>query len=406
MTAQPLSVSELAAYARQVLDVDPILSDVWVTGEVGGLSAPASGHLYFSLGDGDAVLKCALFRNALRRQVHRPANGMQVTAHGRFDLYPRTGMLQLLVDSIQPAGLGLAALELERLRQRLEAEGLFDPARKRPLPAMPRCIGVVTSATGAVWHDIQQTMRLRFPLVELVLAPAKVQGDGAPESIAGALAALQADGRPEIIIVARGGGSAEDLAAFNSEIVVRAVFACRVPVVSGVGHETDTTLIDHVADLRASTPTAAAQRCVPALADLRERVAEASDRLGRAGVSALGDIRVRTTLVRARLARVHPGHLIDDARTEVLWSRKALERAETGHRAALANAVAHRRSVLAALDPRAVLDRGYAVVSEAETGTPVPRSTAATPGVAIRAVFADGTLLARVEAVAAGEENR
>jgi exodeoxyribonuclease VII large subunit len=312
-------------------------------------------------------------------------------------------MLQLLVDSVQPAGLGLAALELERLRQRLEAEGLFDPARKRPLPAMPRCIGVVTSATGAVWHDIQQTMRLRFPLVELVLAPAKVQGDGAPESIAGALAALQADGRAEVIIVARGGGSAEDLAAFNSEVVVRAVFACRVPVVSGVGHETDTTLIDHVADLRASTPTAAAQLCVPALADLRDRVAEAADRLDRAGDTALADVRMRTTHLRARLARVHPGRLIDDARTDVLWSRQALERAESGHRAALANAVAHHRSVLAALDPRAVLGRGYAAIADDETGAPVARAAGAAPGMAVRAVFADGSARARIEAVAAGE---
>jgi exodeoxyribonuclease VII large subunit len=403
VTVQPLSVSELTAYARQVLDVDPILSDVWVTGEVGGVSAPASGHLYFTLADGEAVLKCALFRNALRRQAHRPANGLQVTVHGRFDLYPRTGMLQLLVDSVQPAGLGLAALELERLRQRLAAEGLFEPSRKRPLPAMPRCIGVVTSASGAVWHDIQQTLRLRFPLVELVLSPAKVQGDGAPESIAGALAALQADGRPEVIIVARGGGSAEDLAAFNSETVVRAVFACRVPVVSGVGHETDTTLIDHVADLRASTPTAAAQLCVPSMADLRERIADAAGRLERTGATAVADRRAHAAHLLGRLARVHPGRLIDDARAELLWTRQALERAESERRGALATAVSGRRSLLAALDPRAVLDRGYAVLEDAGTGAAINRAGAAAPGMAVRARLGDGALRARVEAVAVGE---
>lgn len=401
MTAQPFSVSEVAAYARQVLDVDPILSDVWVTGEVGGLSTPASGHLYFSLGDGEAVLKCALFKQHLRRQAHRPANGLQVTAHGRFDLYPRTGSLQLLVDSVQPAGLGLAALELERLRQRLDAEGLFEPARKRPLPPMPRCIGVVTSASGAVWHDIQQTLRLRFPLVELVLAPALVQGDGAPESIAGALAALQADGRAEVIIVARGGGSAEDLAAFNSETVVRAVFACRVPVVSGVGHETDTTLIDHVADLRASTPTAAAQACVPALDDLRERVAEAAGQLELVGAAAVAERRERAGHLLARLARVHPGRLIDDARAELLWTRQALERAESSSRAKLAAAVATRRSVLATLDPAAVLGRGYASL-ETAAGAPLTRAAAASPGMDVRVRFGDGSLAARVGAVRLG----
>ncbi len=184
------------------------------------------------------------------------------------------------------------------------------------------------------------------------------------------------------------------------------MFACRVPVVSGVGHETDITLIDHVADLRASTPTAAAQACVPSVTELRERVAETADRLGRAGVIALGEVRARTTLLRTRLARVHPGHLIDDARTEVLWSRKALERADSDHRAALANAVAHRRSVLSALDPRAVLERGYAAIAEADTDAPVPRAAVAAPGMAIRAVFADGAMLARVETVAAGEANR
>ncbi|MBA3415181.1 MAG: exodeoxyribonuclease VII large subunit, partial [Chloroflexia bacterium] len=323
---QPLSVGQLADYLREVLALDPILSDVWVTGEVVDARQPKSGHVYFSLVDAEASLKCVLFRGQLLRQTHLPQNGLQVTLHGAFDLYARSGEVQVIVDSVQPTGLGLAALEFERLRQRLEAEGLFDPARKRPLPPAPRFVGVVTSASGSVWHDIQHVVRRRYPLTHLILAPAKVQGDGAPAAVVAALEALQADGRPEVIIVARGGGSAEDLAAFNTEAVVRAVFACRIPVVSGIGHETDITLVDLAADLRAPTPSAAAEQCVPSLAEIAERIGQARDRLDLAGAGALDGEGARLGLLMSRLARLHPApsiaarrHAIREARTTMGW---------------------------------------------------------------------------------------
>ncbi|MFM9105921.1 MAG: exodeoxyribonuclease VII large subunit, partial [Chloroflexota bacterium] len=265
MNRDVLPVGAVLELLRGALRVHHLFSDIWVTGEVASATV-ARGNCFFSLADEAGQLRGVLWRAATVRQAHALRPGMQVAVHGYLDIYPGRGELQLVADSVQPAGLGLAALEFERLRSQLEAEGLFDPSRKRPIPASPRCIGVVTSESGAVWHDIQTVLRRRWPLVEVILSPARVQGDGAPESIASAIAALERDGRADVIIVARGGGAPEDLAAFNAETVVRAIFACPVPVVSGVGHETDVTLADFVADLRAATPSAAAELCTPSAA--------------------------------------------------------------------------------------------------------------------------------------------
>ena len=399
MTTQPLSVGQLAGYLRDVLALDPVLSDVWVTGEVVDARQPKSGHVYFSLVDAEASLKCVLFRGQLLRQAHLPQPGLQVTIHGAFDLYARSGEVQVIVDSVQPSGLGLAALEFERLRQRLEAEGLFDPARKRPLPTAPRHVGVVTSASGAVWHDIQHVVRRRYPLTHLILAAAKVQGDGAPETIVAALDALQADGRAEVIIVARGGGSAEDLAAFNAEAVVRAVFACRIPVVSGVGHETDVTLIDLAADLRAPTPSAAAEQCVPSLAEIEERIGQARERLEIAGAGALERDGARVDRLAAHLARLHPSHLlaarrqaVRDGRTTMAWH----VRVASDERRARLKA---DRDLLRVLDPGAALGRGYALLAEPRSGRPIARAADAHPGQPFVAALADGTVDGRIERV-------
>lgn len=401
MTGQPLPVGQLADYLRGVLALDPVLGDAWVTGEVVDARRPASGHLYFTLADAEAALRCVTFRGALLRQTTVPRNGMQVTVHGGFDLYPRTGEVQLIVDSIQPAGLGLAALELERLRQRLAAEGLFDEARKRPLPAAPRCVGVVTSPTGAVWQDIQQIVRRRYPLTHLILSPARVQGDGAAASLVEAIEALCRDGRAEVIIVARGGGSAEDLAPFNAEAVVRAVFACPVPVVSGVGHETDVTLIDFVADLRAPTPSAAAELCVPAVAALLDRVDGLSDRLERAFEAIDGDRRRRFDQLRGRLRRTAPRRALGERRADVQTRAAALRGEQQRRQGERARQVAGCRHLLRALEPRAVLGRGYALLSDAATGRPVARAGEAWPGQAVVATLADGTLDVGVRRVVA-----
>ena len=254
-------VSQITSYVRQVLEYDILLQDLWVSGEVANLSRPGSGHSYFTLRDGGKSLRCVMFRTALGAE--RLNAGAAVIAHGRISIYELRGDLQMIVDMVQPEGVGELQLKLEQLKMKLEAGGLFDPSRKRPLPRHPRRLGVITSPTGAVWQDIQTVVLRRYPLVELVLASTPVQGEGAADGIVGAFRALHAVGGIDAVILARGGGSLEDLWPFNEEAVAHAVFSCRVPVISAVGHETDVTIADLVADHRAPTPSAAAEMAVP-----------------------------------------------------------------------------------------------------------------------------------------------
>lgn len=401
MTPPILPVGLLTSYLRELLDGDPLLADLWVEGEISNLFAARSGHVYFTLRDPlDAgQIKCAMFRVHAARQGAPLLAGDRVAAHGRVTLYEKDGALQLYVDVVQPAGLGLAALQLERLRQQLAAEGLFDPGRKRPLPERPRMIGVVTSADGAVWHDIQHVLRRRYPFVEVVLAPTLVQGARAPAAIVAALDAIRLDGRAEVVIVARGGGSAEDLAAFNHETVVRAIFACPIPVVTGVGHETDRTLVDEVADLRAPTPSAAAELCVPSVLEIAARVGEARDRLERGVDLALGAGRTRLRQTRAILGRLDPAHGIAVRQTGV---RDLAARSARRQRATLdaeRGKVTLQVGLLRTLDPRATLGRGYAVLADATTGDPISRVGRAAPGQRFRANLADGVLLGRFDDV-------
>ncbi len=401
MTSQVVPVSLLASYLREVLDGDRLLADVWVEGEVSNLFPARSGHVYFTLRDAESQLKCVLFRTHAVRQRGLLGPGDLVAAHGNVSFYEREGTVQLYVDIVQPAGLGLAALQFERLRQQLAAEGLFDPARKRPLPAAPRAIGVVTSPDGAVWHDIQHVLRRRYPLTHLILSPAMVQGERAPTSLVAALEALQLDGRAEVIILARGGGSAEDLAAFNDEAVVRAVFACRVPVVSGVGHETDQTLVDEVADLRAPTPSAAAELCAPSVIDLRIRLADHEARLTRAIRQRCDGEKLRLHHIQSHLRRLDPARTLG---TRQSLLRELVARSARSQRAALEAArsrLALQLGLLRALDPSSVLARGYAALSDAETGRPIGRAAGAAPGIALRADLADGFLLGRVHTIRA-----
>jgi exodeoxyribonuclease VII large subunit len=394
-------VKTITRYVRNVLESDEILADIWIQGEVSSLYQHRSGHVYFSLQEGDAQLKCVLFRAHARRHRRLPAAGDLVVAHGSVSLYEQNSSIQLYVDSVQPAGLGIAALELERLRQRLEAEGLFDESRKRPLPAAPRCIGVVTSPDGAVWHDIQHVLRRRYPLAHLVLSPAHVQGERAPSSVVVALEALQVDGRAEVIIVARGGGAAEDLAAFNDEQVVRAIFASRVPVISGIGHETDWTLADLVADLRAPTPSAAAEVCTPAIADLAFRVMEARIELVRLATDLVADHAANLRFERRNLERACPKHRISSRRQAV--NELAL-RAGRGQRVSLERIrgdVDLQESLLRSLNPVRTLRRGYAAVSLAVSGEPVTSRRQLPAGDLLHVQFADGAVLSRVEARAA-----
>ena len=254
-------VSEITQYLRDLLEADGTLADIWISGEVSNLSESAAGHLYFTLKDEASQLRCVLFNRS--RLPVTIQNGMAVAAHGRISIYEASGALQLYVDVIQPEGEGILHLEFERLKAKLEQEGLFEPARKRDLPPFPQRIGVITSPDGAALRDIINVINRRYPLAELLLCPTPVQGDGAVPGIVRAFDALNRTEGIDVVILARGGGSLEDLWAFNEEAVARAIYASKAPVISGVGHETDFTIADYVADVRAPTPSAAAELAVP-----------------------------------------------------------------------------------------------------------------------------------------------
>lgn len=396
MSDRVVSVSALTDYLKVLFESDHLLADIWVEGEVSNVFVSQSGHCYFTLKDQPSQLECVLFGRNLARQRHTLRLGDQVAVHGRMGIYERRGQYQLVADVIQPAGLGLMWLQLEQLRQQLEAEGLFEESRKRALPTPPRTIGVVTSAQGAVWHDIQQVARRRYPFVELVLAPAAVQGDGSAESLVRALDALQRVDRIDLIIVARGGGSIEDLWSFNDERVVRAIFACRVPVVTGIGHETDHTLADEVADLRAPTPSAAAEICLPSITEAAQRILDLTARARQLTSHALYHRMQLLSLFDRRLRRLSPARDMERMRVTVAALQTRLVAATRRDLVAHQTGLQRLHDLLVALEPRAMLGRGYALLSASETGTPVRRASDVVPGDRLRAELADGHLILNV----------
>lgn len=341
------AVGEVAGYVAAMFEEDATLSDLWLRGEVCNFSRSTAGHVYFGLKDDRSQLRAVLFRGNAARSPIQPSNGQSVVLHGHMEFYAPQGSCQVIVDMVFPEGMGIAQMQLEALRRRLDAEGLFDPGRKRPIPAFPRRIGVVSSDGGAVIHDILTVLSRRFPVAEVVFLPTPVQGDGAARRMAGALRALNVWQAPEdgegvdVIILARGGGSRDDLAPFDDEGLVRAIFASRVPVVSAVGHETDVTLADLVADLRAPTPSAAAELASPDVRVLREEVK-------RLRVDALSALARKVADLRLSV-RSHQDR----------GSRRVLRQVESARAE-----VGARRLQLSALSPRATLARGYAVAEQ------------------------------------------
>lgn len=398
MSARVLPVGAFVCLFQELLEADPLYSDLWVEGELTDFSRSAAGHVYFNLRDDDGCLKCVLFREQALRQQHLPAAGTQIIAHGGISIYRRSGSVQLQADLVRPAGPGAAALELEYLRQRLEAEGLFDPSRKRSLPAWPRSIGVVTSLHGAAWHDIQTVIGRRFPLAELVLAPAQVQGDGAPESIASAIESLQQDARVEVVIVARGGGASDDLSAFNDERVVRAVFACRIPVVTGIGHAIDRALVEDVADVAAPTPSVAAELSVPSRGDLAERLRSLDSRLSRSWAVRRAHAESAWLSAGRRLLANHPHMTLDRRQAALHAALDRLQFATDQYFVRRRTELGSSTALLAALDPNAILRRGYASLHMAEDDSPLFRVSAVQPGTPIVARLEDGSLTASVVA--------
>jgi exodeoxyribonuclease VII large subunit len=415
---------------------------VWVEGEISNLRTPSSGHAYFTLKDDTAQLRCVLFRGRGRRVAFQPEDGMQVLAFGGLDVYLARGEYQLVVELLEPKGVGALQLAFEQLKRRLEAEGLFDAARKRPLPPFPRTIGIVTSPTGAAIRDMLHVIDRRFADLRILITPVRVQGEEAPGEIVAALRDLQAVEDLDVIIVGRGGGSIEDLWAFNDERVARAIAGCRVPVISGVGHETDFTIADFVADLRAPTPSAAAEVVVQeklqvarALVGLYEALKQAmASRLerDRERVEVLGKRRVLTDAARAlrdlyrrvdeltsRLTRAMRGserqvtHRLSLARN-ALRSLNPVARIANGTvllaqlRGRLASAAVHSVKVsqhrfdaavgrLDSLSPLAVLGRGYSLTRLLPSGVIVRDAAQTRPGDAIEILLHQGAVEARVE---------
>ena len=414
---------------------------IWVEGEIADFSQPASGHCYFSLKDSAAQVRCALFRPYRASLRFRPGNGQQVRVWAAVGLYLERGDFQLRVERMEPAGEGILRLEFERLRRKLEAEGLFDPVDKRPLPAFPRAIGLLTSATGAAVRDLISVLGRRFPALPLVLYPARVQGEGAAAELAAQLALANRRAECELLILARGGGSLEDLTPFNDEALARAIRASRIPVVTGIGHETDLTLADLAADRHASTPSAAAELASPSAQSLRQRLRGEEQRLIRAQQMRLERLHGRQQAAARQLRRLHPITILNHRRQQIDGLEQRLVQSLSGRlegwrrrekvlaaRARLAAPMARLRAMrqvleqlrgrlartlprqirqrreplaglaqaLEALSPLGTLARGYALVQRPD-GELLREAAETVPGERIQVRLGRGRLWARVE---------
>ncbi|HIS02609.1 MAG TPA: exodeoxyribonuclease VII large subunit [Candidatus Pullichristensenella avicola] len=390
-----LSVTELNEYVRRKLAGDPVLRCVSVRGEVSGFKRHVSGHCYFALKDETSRVQCVLWRQQAAQLAFRPEDGMRVTVHGAASVFVQSGSYQIYVNAMEQEGLGDLYLRFEALKKALAAEGLFDPARKRELPLLPRTIGVATSRTGAVIRDIIRVARRRDPNVGVLLAPCAVQGAGAAAEIVQAIRRLNEDGRAQVILVGRGGGSIEDLWPFNEESVARAIAASRLPVISCVGHETDFTIADFVADARAATPSNAAELAVPVAAEIGQSV----DSLSRQLTSALRRAQqLRCARLRAlagSAALTMPRRMLVERRETALAALAArLGAAMAQRRDALEKRLLLASHALAALDPEGVVRRGYAVVFK--NGRYVPEAQALRAGDAIELHMRGGNVAAEV----------
>ena len=395
--ADYINVTSLNRLARQVLAQCDPLNDLIVCGEISGFTRHyKSGHLYFTLKDENASIKTVMFRSQAQLLNFAPQNGMLVLVYGRATIYERDGAFQLYADYMKPFGAGAAQMAFDALYKKLDAEGLFAPERKRPLPAVPRCIGVVTSKTGAAWQDVQNVIARRWPMVRLLLAPVNVQGIEAEQSITEGIRRLDRDPRPDLILITRGGGSKEDLWVFNSERIARAAAACRKPVVSAVGHEIDTSILDYVADLRDPTPSAAAELCVPDQAELRQKIFILQQNIQK-------NIQNRCSLCYNRFNQLAAVEILQRqhqqmarreqelARMQEAVCRAAQQRVQDAERS-----LQHAASVADSLSPYAVLARGYTLAEKG--GVPCAVETLR-PGEAVTLRGARATADCRIEAV-------
>lgn len=394
-----LSVTQVSRYLKTLLETDEVLQGIWVYGEISGCKTyPSSGHCYFTLKDADAQLPCVFFKHARQRSMAPELrDGMAIAVAGRISLYERDGKLQLYVEHVQLLGEGALFLRFEQLKARLAAEGLFEPERKRPLPVAPAVIGIVTSPQAAALRDMLRALRTHYPLARVILAPTSVQGSEAPAAIVRALDLLNEHGEAEVIILARGGGSIEELWAFNEEIVARAIARSRIPVISGVGHETDTTIADFVADRRASTPTAAATLAVPDIADWRVQTQECAQALH----VLMQDILVRShedvAQLERYLARETPRYRLERLQQRLDDTLDVLQTTMQHTVALQAERVKGLALRLHSLSPLLTIGRGFAIVRRAGEQKVVRSVQHVQPGDKLDIQLADGHLVAQVE---------
>ena len=395
MEKQVLSISQLNEYIKSRMDADPNLRSVAVRGEISNYKLYPSGHHYFTLKDESAALKCVMFKSHGTRLRFKPANGMKVIAMGTVSVFPRDGAYQLYCTAMAMDGIGDLYAAFEELKRRLSAQGLFDPAHKKPLPRYPGTIGIVTSSAGAAVHDMLRILRARYPLTKVRLLPVRVQGAEAPGEIAGAIAYANRYDLADLLIVGRGGGSIEDLWAFNDERVARAIYDSRIPVISAVGHEPDVTISDYVADLRAATPSNAAELAVPDQDALRQTLDAMSLSMAQSMGRQLKNARLRLDSLGKRPVLVSPMASIERR-------RKALELLNQRLLAAENSAVeSHRRrfvsmtAKLDAMSPLKVLTRGYALACD-KKGDLIRSVDQARPGETMHLRVSDGTIKAKI----------
>jgi exodeoxyribonuclease VII large subunit len=395
MYQQAHSVTEITAHIKCMLDQDELLQDLWLEGEVSNWSRSRSGHCYFTIKDAGASMRAVVWRSLASRLDFEPQDGQAVLAHGRVSLYEPQGQYQFYVEYIEPRGRGALYAQFEALKARLREEGLFAEERKRALPPFPRRIGVVTSPTGAALRDMLNVIGRRWPLAEVILSPTLVQGEQAPAQIIAALDSLYRREDTDLIILGRGGGSIEDLWAFNDEQVARVVYRSPVPIVTGVGHETDSTIADFVADVRAPTPSAAAELAVPDQAEARTWIASHLAATTEAALARIRETRTATDHVQRALSRLTPMARLAQDRQRVDGLQQRVDRVSLHRLALLRERTSGLAVRLAGLDPEATLQRGYAIARTAE-GVVVRSTSQVASGDPVTIRVADGSFGARV----------
>jgi exodeoxyribonuclease VII large subunit len=391
-----LSVAGITEYIQVLLEENPILRQVWVIGEVSSANQHRSG-LFFTLQDPDrtASIKCVTWNSQVTKLMQLPTVGEQIIILGSIRLYPQRGEYQLTVWQALPAGEGLQALRYQQLRNRLLAEGLFDAARKRSLPLHPQTIAVVTSPTAAAWGDIQRTLKQRYPGLQVLFSPATVQGEQAADSIVKAIERVERDGRAEVLILSRGGGAVEELACFNDERVVRAVADCSIPVITGIGHQRDESLTDLAADVCVHTPTAAAETVVPSLAELYTQHRQRFDALYDALLASQSQAAYKLQTLRHRLRNLRLDRQVQQEVQKLSWERQRLLQLTKGRSQQAQQHLELLRQKLGTLDPKAVLQRGYAVVRQ-ENGAIARAASELTVGQELLLQLAQGKVKVKV----------